>query len=92
MPRYQREGSTDWVEIQGAAPLALEELDELYAVKVSVAQARLTPLIADCSFTNHKGEPVDPRESYRKLTIQQWNWLRDMCAEAARDEVVDPQP
>ena len=28
--RYQRDGSTDWAEIKGAAELSMRELDSLY--------------------------------------------------------------
>lgn len=90
--RYQREKSTDWAEIEGAAELELAELDVLYGSDIARVQATVTPLVKDCAFTNRKGESVDPRENYRRLTHQQWDWLRTQIVKATLDEVADPLP
>lgn len=89
--RYQREKSQDWVIIEGAAAKELAELDVLYGKLIAPAQALVAELVTDCCFTNAKGEPVDPRQNYRRLTLPQWNWLRDQITQAANDEVLDPE-
>ena len=91
MPRYQREKSTDWVEIEGAAELELQELDVLYGSDVVATQATVSGLVKDCSFANRKGESVEPRENYRRLTHRQWDWLRTQIIKSTLDEVVDPE-
>lgn len=89
--RYQREKSSDWAEISGAAERELCELDQLFSANIPVTQALVNDLVADCSFTNRKGEPVDPRQNYRRLTGKQWDWLREQIVKASRDEVIDPE-
>jgi hypothetical protein len=89
--RYQREKSQDWVEIEGAAELELIELDALYAGDITATQATVTALVKDCCFTNRKGEPVDARTNYRRLTHPQWEWLRKQIIKATLDEVADPE-
>ena len=58
---------------------------------ITPAQALLTEVVKDCSFTNRKGEAVDPRVDYRRLTHRQYDWLRDQVVKATLDEVVDPE-
>lgn len=89
--RYQREKSSDWVEIAGAAERELAELDVLYEARIEPTQALVKELVKDCSFTNRKGEPVDPRENYRRLTHPQWDWLRQQIVRASLDEAIDPE-
>ncbi len=91
MPRDQREKSQDWVEIDGAAELELQELDALYQGDITATQATVAGLVKDCAFTNRKGEPVDPRANYRRLTHQQWEWLRKQIIKSSLDEVADPE-
>lgn len=93
MPKYQREKSTDWVIVEGAAELELQELDGLYGSDTVATQVTVTALVRDCSFTNpKKGTPVDPRANYRRLTHPQWQWLREQMVSASLDEVADPLP
>lgn len=91
MMRYQREKSSDWVEIAGAAVMELAELDAMYDSTITAAQELVRQLVVGCAFTNRKGEPVDPRENYRRLTHQQWTWLRQQIVQSSLDEVVDPE-
>ena len=90
--RYEREKSADWVEIKGAAQLPIKRLKELYAGDVATIQARVSSLVVDCYFEGEDGQPADPRQDYEALTVGQWDWLREKCLSAARDERVDPLP
>jgi len=80
----------DWVAIGGVAQLPMRELIKMdadsttgYTFALSVTQ--------DGMFFDQAGEPVDWRNDFLALTVQQWDWWRGRIWRAAREEIIDPE-
>ena len=90
MPRYSK--GLDWVVIRGAAERAIGELEQMYELPQSAAYALLDELVAEAAFTDRRGEAFNPAPGgYKRLTLAQYDWLREQVWAAARDETLDPQ-
>lgn len=91
MARYERPHSADWVELEGASELSMDQLDRTFTEHRQTAQALVKPLITAASFTR-AGQAVDVQaEGLGALTWKQWIWLRDRVFEAVKDELLDPE-
>lgn len=90
MPKYTS-GRGDWVELTGAAKLSMRKLDGLYSVDRDSMFGLAQSLIVASVFQTEDGT-VDAKADMLALTLQQWDWLRERIFQAARDEVLAPQP
>jgi hypothetical protein len=90
MPRYERQGSGDWVVIRGADDLSMRELDSLYQTDRTAWGKVVQAVVAEHGLMR-RGQPVDLTADVMGLTVKQWDWLRERILEAARDETLDPE-
>lgn len=92
--KFTRQGSTDWVEIEGADELAMRELTGLFDADAQAAYTIAAGVVTDWQFSR-KGQPVgrgpDGRLDVAGLTAKQYDWLRKRIVEAARAEALDPE-
>jgi len=82
-----------WVEILGAAQLTMRELNRLYTGEQREMFAAAASVVAAAHLVDRHGAEVnasDPGEIDR-LTLGQWDWLRQSIIASARDEALDPE-
>ncbi len=89
---YDKDKS-QWVEINGAAQLTMRELNRLYTGEQREMFAAAAGVVAAAHLVDRHGAEVnaaDPAEIDR-LTLGQWDWLRQSIIASARDEALDPE-
>jgi len=85
--RYDCKGTSDWVEIVGAADVSIRELNSMWEADQEAARALVASVVADGQFTV-KGAQIDmgADDWPMDLTIKQWDWIRQQIPNAAREE------
>ena len=84
---------TQWVEITGAAQLTMRELNRLYTGEQREMFTAAAGVVSAAHLVDRHGDEVnasDPNEIDR-LTLAQWDWLRQSIIASARDEALDPE-
>ena len=89
MERYEHERHGWWVEIEGAADLAIGEFET--AFHFIQGWPIVATIIGDSHFIDRHGEDfsLDPagEAEYMKMSQRQWRWLAKQVMQAALDEV-----
>jgi hypothetical protein len=89
---FERDKS-QWVEIQGAAGLTMRELNGLYTGEQRDMFALAASVVHSAHVMDRHGEEINASDAGQidRLTLAQWDWLRQSIIAAARDEALDPE-
>lgn len=82
-----------WVELHGCAQLSMRELNGLYTGEQREMFGVAASVVAKASLQDRHGAPIDAQDAEQvdRLTLLQWDWLRGVIIQAARDEALDPE-
>ena len=90
MERYEHEKHGWWVEIEGAADVAISEFNVIFGGFIEGWRV-VASVIGENGFTDRHGQEfaLDPEgeAEYLKLSQRQWRWLSKQVMQAALDEV-----
>jgi hypothetical protein len=82
-----------WVEILGADKLSMRELGSLYRGEQREMFATAASVVDACNLLDRHDMAIDATnaDEVDRLTLGQWDWLRQSIIASARDEALDPE-
>lgn len=93
MRQHYKRDKNQWVEISGADRLTMRELNSLYTGEQREMFVVAAEVVSASYVLDRHDAEIDLTQTSEidRLSVPQWDWLRESIISATRDEALDPE-